>query len=59
MSKNTYVVPNHAGGMDLVTERDGGNVVRILTGKPSCSRDFWEKIQELSEQVLFNLPEED
>ena len=50
---------NPAKGYDLLTERDAGNPVRILTGKPSHSRGFWMKLKELSEAALEELKQND
>jgi|9_EtaG_2_1085328.scaffolds.fasta_scaffold19710_5 hypothetical protein len=36
--------PNSAGGIDLLTERDAGNPVLILTGNPERSLQFWEDL---------------
>ena len=52
MSKPIQCIKNEAGGIDLLTERDSGNPVRILTGKPSCSKDFWKRLQSASHQAL-------
>ena len=41
MSKNIQVVRNGAGGVDLITERDAGNKIRILTGNAERSYEFW------------------
>jgi len=35
---------NSAGGIDLLTERDAGNPVLILTGPPERSLQFWEDL---------------
>ena len=52
-----YLVRNNAGGMDLMVERDSGNPVLILTGKPLYSRAFWKKIGKLVENALFEMEE--
>lgn len=51
-NKEPQLVRNSAGGIDLLVERDSGNEVLILTGKPECSKEFWEKIQRLAEVAL-------
>jgi hypothetical protein len=50
--KKVSLVQNSAGGVDLMTERDAGNAIRILTGKPEYSRAFWKKIQMASKDAL-------
>lgn len=37
-------------GFDLVTERDNGNQVRILTG--SKSLEFWERLKNVCDAVI-------
>jgi hypothetical protein len=44
--KRVELVKNHAGGIDLMVDRDAGNGVCILTGKPECSKDFWNRLRE-------------
>ena len=43
---------NSTGGIDLITERDAGNPIRILTGKRERSIDFWKRLKEFSEEAL-------
>lgn len=45
MAKVQLLKRNSAGGVDLLTERDAGNQVLILTGKPESSLRFWRKLQ--------------
>ena len=52
MSKKVETIENQAGGIDLLTERDGGNDVRILTGKRECSIDFWRRIRDAADEAL-------
>lgn len=51
----TTTTENMAGGIDLLVERDAGNEVRILTGKPSNSLAFWKHLKELAEVAIFEL----
>ena len=53
--KKVDLIKNHAGGVDLIVERDAGNEVRILTGKKANSKAFWEDILEKAEFALQNL----
>lgn len=46
---------NNSGGVDLITERDSGNIVRILTGKLEYSLDFWERLLELANDTVLRL----
>ena len=57
--KQTKAILNPAKGYDLLTERDAGNPVRILTGKPLYSVGFWIRLKELSEAVLEELKQND
>lgn len=43
---------NDAGGVDLIIERDEGNLVRILTGKPENSLKMWHDLQILCRKVI-------
>lgn len=45
------IINNEAGGIDLVTERDSGNEVRILTGAGSYSLDFWTRLLNLAKEA--------
>ena len=58
MSKKIELIRNSAGGVDLLTERDAGNEIRILTGKPERSREFWKRMIETAEIALSHLEEE-
>lgn len=53
--KKPELETNWANGIDLIVERDSGNPVRILTGKPSASRRFWKQIQKSAEIALDEL----
>ncbi len=46
---------NNAGGYDLLTERDSGNQVRVLTGAYTNSVEFWSRIKQLAQDVLYEL----
>jgi len=43
---------NRVGGVDLITERDAGNSILILTGKPERSRDFWKRMIEFAKNAI-------
>lgn len=53
--KETYASKNQVGGYDLMTERDSGNKVRILTGRYTISLEFWQQLKNLCDKVLFEL----
>ena len=53
--KNPTAQINRVFGYDLLTERDAGNPVMILTGSPLYSVKYWTKLKELSEKVLKEL----
>lgn len=53
--KKVKLVPNSAGGIDLLTERDSGNEVLILTGRRECSSLFWRKLLRASAAALREL----
>ena len=53
--KNTKAVLNQAGGYDLITERDGGNPIRILTGKKESSKKYFTNLKRICEQALSEL----
>jgi hypothetical protein len=44
MKKQLLAEYNRAGGYDLLTERDSGNHVLILTGKHKNSLEYWERL---------------
>lgn len=50
--KIPYAVHNRANGYDLMVERDSGNEVRILTGREDLSKEFWEHLRDLANNVL-------
>lgn len=53
MTKKTpYATHNWANGYDLMVERDSGNEVCILTGGEKHSKEFWENIRDLANNVL-------
>ena len=47
--------PNSAGGIDLLTERDAGNPVLIMTGNPERSLDFWENLSREAQNNIHRL----
>lgn len=49
------LLENPAGGIDLVTERDSGNPIRILTGKPSASRKYFKQLKLICDIALLDL----
>lgn len=55
MTKKINTVRNQAGGVDLLIERDAGNDVLILTGKPSHSREVWEALRDTCDDALREL----
>ena len=56
--KSIQLIRNGAGGIDLLTERDAGNDVRILTGKPQYSKQFWTKLKRACTTALKELAKE-
>lgn len=55
MAKKIELIPNSCGGLDLGTERDAGNPVRILTGNESLK--FWKALNKASEQAIVMIKE--
>lgn len=53
--KKLKAIKNDAGGYDLLTERSAGNEIRILTGREELSRQYWERLQTLCKEVLWEL----
>ena len=47
-----YAVANLDNGYDLVVEQDSGNQVSILTGREDLSKEFWEQLRNLANNVL-------
>lgn len=43
---------NGVGGVDLLTERDRGNEVLILTGNKKNSLPYWKKLKQLAEEAI-------
>lgn len=56
--KTIEIIKNAVGGVDLLTERDAGNTIRILTGKPSYSISFWQRLKVVCDVALDELGEE-
>jgi len=53
MAKNPpYASLNKSNGYDLMVERDSGNQIRILTGREDLSKEFWENLRDLANNVL-------
>jgi len=57
--KTVALIHNTVGGIDLLTERDAGNEIRILTGRRGNSLEFWKKLREISEEAVEQLKEEE
>jgi hypothetical protein len=53
--KKMELIENPARGIDLLVERDAGNLVRILTGKPKYSRQFWSAMSRNAKIALEQL----
>lgn len=56
--KTVAIIHNSVGGIDLLTERDAGNEVRILTGRRGNSLEFWKRLQEVSKEAVEQLKED-
>jgi len=52
LSKKLELIHNHAGGVDLMVERDAGNLFRILTGKKERSIKFYRDLITVAEEAL-------
>jgi hypothetical protein len=59
--KKISLIPNHVGGIDLLTERDSGNEILILTGNKKNSIDFWQRLYDQCSDALacLNAPTEE
>lgn len=53
--KDISLIDNFSGGIDLMVERDSGNLVRVLTGNKSSSLTFWQDLFVACEQSLENI----
>lgn len=56
--KHPKTEENSLGGIDLITERDSGNEIKILTGNKENSLIFWKQLSELAEVAISELSEE-
>ena len=59
MAKKIELQTNSAGGIDLLTERDAGNEILILTGKPKYSKEFWQNLRYACDLAIEQLEEKD
>ncbi len=55
MSKQIELVDNPANGIDLIVERDAGNPVRILTGAPKYSIEFYQELRQVCGDAILDL----
>ena len=46
---------NLKGGLDLLVEKDSGNIVSITTGKKANSLEFWKRMEVVAGQALAEL----
>lgn len=53
--KVPYAVLNQTNGYDLMVEKDSGNEVKILTGSEEHSKEFWNQLKNLAEEVLLEM----
>ena len=51
----TFAIKNNAGGFDLMTERDSGNKVLILTGSYTYSLEYWQHLKALADDVIYTM----
>ncbi len=51
--KTIELKPNPAGGLDLLTERDAGNLVLILTGKNSL--EYFKRLRDVCDDAIDEL----
>jgi len=58
MSKQSSIAGNKSGGVDLITEGDSGNEVRIRTGSKKYSLEFWRQLKDLCNIALLDLNDE-
>ena len=57
LSKGIELVKNGAGGVDLMVERDKGNLFRVLTGSPKHSKRFWKDLAFVCKRALLEFEE--
>jgi len=53
MAKRITLIKNDVEGLDLITERDAGNEIRILTGNQSLQ--FWEEMKSMATLAIQQL----
>lgn len=53
--KKPEIIPNSAGGFDLLVERDAGNPVRVLTGKRSL--EFFKELRKVCNTAIDTINE--
>lgn len=57
--KKVYSLSNNMGGIDLITEIDSGNLVRIPTGKRKSSIAFWTLLETVCQDAIVDIKMED
>jgi len=55
MSKEITIIRNAVGGIDLLTEKDAGNEVLIVTGAREHSQEFWATMARMARQALYEM----
>jgi len=50
---------NPAGGYDLIVERDSGNPVLILTGRPQSALKFFKELKATCEDAIELMEDEE
>ena len=55
MDKRIELIENTSLGIDLMIEKDSGNSVRILTGKPERSYEFWQRLRAICDIAIDEL----
>ena len=50
--KTVYSLRNDVGGVDLITEKDSGNLVRVLTGNKKRSLEYWQRLEIVCQDAI-------
>jgi len=53
--KKIETIANSKGGIDLMVERDAGNMVRINTGNKKNSYSFWHRLFNIANGSLLEI----
>lgn len=53
--KQLQAIKNNTSGYDFIAERHAGSTIRYFTGQLPTSLEYWKRLRELADDVVWEL----